>query len=56
MQVFDFFQAFLILVGACFTAGCVGAAFTFGVVFVCQRMRFTPLNVEINLNDYRPIE
>jgi hypothetical protein len=45
-------QAFMVLVGACFVAMSVGGSFVFGVATVCRWMKWTPINMTVNVNNY----
>jgi hypothetical protein len=54
--MFEPVQAILMLIGLVFTVGCCGAAFMFGVVILCQRMKWTPINFTIQVQDFRRIE
>jgi len=49
------FEALLILIGACFSAGCLGASFAFGAAMVCRHMKWAPVDLTVNINDYREI-
>lgn len=49
----DPFQAVLILAGAVFAIGCCTAGMMFAACLVCRWMNWAPVNLTINLNDYR---
>jgi hypothetical protein len=43
-------EALLILIGACFAAGAVGASFIFGVALVCRWMGWAPVNTTVHIH------
>lgn len=49
----DPIKALMALVGLSFTFACAGAAFVFGAALVSKWMSWAPVNVTVNLNDYR---
>lgn len=46
-------KALMALFGLGFTAWCAGAAFMAGMAIVGRWMKWAPVNVTVNLNDYR---
>ncbi len=51
----DSVNALCILAGACFAMMAIGASFTFGIATVCRRMKWAPINIIVNLNDYTDV-
>lgn len=45
-------QAFMVLAGACFVAMSIGGSLVFGVATVCRWMKWTPINMTVNVNNY----
>jgi hypothetical protein len=48
----DAIHAILILTGAAFSMMVCGAALTFGVGSVCRWMKWAPINMTVNINNY----
>jgi len=46
-------EAVLILIGACFSAGAIGASFVFGIALVCRWLEWAPVNTNIIINNNR---
>lgn len=46
-------EAILILVGAVFAVSCCFAGIAFAVCLVCRWMEWSPVNLTVNLYDYR---
>ena len=44
-------EAVLILAGACFSAGAIGASFALGVALVCRWLEWTPVNTKVIINN-----
>jgi hypothetical protein len=42
-------EAILILTGACFSVGALGASFTLGIALVCRWMAWAPVNTVVNI-------
>lgn len=43
-------EALLILIGACFSAGAIGASFVFGIALVCRWMGWAPVNTAVHVH------
>jgi len=48
-------ETILILVGACFSAGAIGASFTLGVALVCRWLEWAPVNTKVIINNNHAI-
>ena len=46
-------KAILWLIGLMFTVGCCGAAFAFGWAIVGRWFKWAPVNLTVNIQDYR---
>lgn len=43
-------EALLVLAGACFAAGAIGASFVFGIALVCRWMAWAPVNTTVHIH------
>ena len=49
-------EALLMLTGACFVVGSLGASFTLGVALVCRWLEWAPVNTKVIINMDSPAD